>query len=134
MKKVANPFFKISKSFLKGVRVAGLSALAVGGLAASDHFIGELAPVLVTVIPGPFGVVAAALLASFGAGALEAIRNALAHRRVTPDELKRILTEEIAKEDADRARAVRAQDILDRLETAQERADGKGKKSYWPDA
>jgi uncharacterized protein (DUF697 family) len=99
--KIANPFFKASKSLGKGLKVAAMSALAVGGLAAGNHFLGELAPVLVLAIPGPGGVLAAALLTGFGAGALEALRNALAHRKITPEELQQLLEQEYAKGMAD---------------------------------
>jgi len=125
MKKIANPFFKIGKSLGKGLKVAGLSALAVGGLAAGNHFLGELAPVLIAAIPGPGGVIAAMALTGLATGALEALRNALSHRKVTPQELEELLRNEVPKEKPDEDKVGAAEDVL--LKFARD-------PKRWPDA
>ena len=89
-----NPLYSIGKGLSKGLKVAALSAAGVGLAAAGNHFLGELAPVLVGSIGGPAGMVLGLVLPPLLAGALASLENYRKNRHVTPVELAAIIAAE----------------------------------------
>jgi hypothetical protein len=92
IKTVLNPFFSGAKSGGKGAAAAGMSALAVGAYAGSEHFLNELMPTLIGfAVPPPFGQIVALTMAGVATGGLGAIANFKKNHRITPEQLTALM-------------------------------------------
>ena len=126
--KVANPFFSGLKAAGKGVKAAGLSALAVGAYAGGEHFLGELLPIIIGVaIPPPFGALAGLAIASLASGGIGALANLKKNHKITPEQLDALMdaarvAEQLASDEPTDTRLERAQT---ELRAALEAADNR---------
>jgi hypothetical protein len=90
MKKLANPFLKVGKTFGKFAKYTALAAAGAASVAAVET-LPQYTDVLAGLLPPPLGTILALVLPSLLVGAAGAAKNFQKHRTITPEDLAALI-------------------------------------------